>query len=183
MITAVGISGLSHLSSLLTTHTTRSLGLSPSSNFYGYAASFFLFLDPISHPSPVPEALFLCSVNSQAAISKIPHILGLLSDAPSSFPSHNLAVPWKRYTPTPGRLRGSCFPPHSLNHRAYRWGGCPYCFSLPHPVHCPSFPLLQNSELCITQKQTVPSTPSHSGRIWVPGSITFESTWIQYPRR
>lgn len=93
ILITLGKSGLisSQLSSLLTTHTMGSPGLSHSSNFDGHMASFIPFLDPISGPFLCPKPLSCALQNSQAAISKVPCIFSLLSECSLHSPS---VVPW-----------------------------------------------------------------------------------------
>lgn len=72
-----------------TTHNEmpRLFLISHSSTFYGHVAPSIPFLDPISHPLPVPEPFSYAVWNSQAAVSKIPHILSLLSKSSLHLPS------------------------------------------------------------------------------------------------
>ena len=95
-------------------------GLSHSSNFGGHMASFISSLDPISGPFQCPKPLSCALWNSQAAVSKVPCILGLVSECSLHIPS---VVPWlfpeDTASPPHQASQGvTIFSPHSLGHIA-----------------------------------------------------------------
>lgn len=122
----LGISGLvsSHLFSLLTIHTICSPGLSHSFNFHGHMAFSIPFLDPISYPFPVPEALSLCFLELTGSHQQDPLYPWppLWMPLPSSFSNQNLAVPWGHHTPAPDLSRGGCFLPAFLELQSLQVG-------------------------------------------------------------